>query len=108
LIDDLRSRFLPRFVETAKSRLARARALFDEGEADALARELHGLAGEARMLDLRSIVEEASRGEMAARAWSKGTWDGARAACAAFLDGLSKALARPSVSPEKSSEGTPP
>jgi HPt (histidine-containing phosphotransfer) domain-containing protein len=104
LIEDLRIRFLPRFVETTRGRLARARSLFEHGDAPTLAHELHALAGEAMMLDLRAIAENARRGESAARAWStspKGearpasqleSADDLRATCASCLETMGEAL----------------
>ena len=96
-MDELRDRFLLRFLETTKGRLTRARSLFEGDDAQALARELHALAGEAKMLDLYAIAEDAHRGEIAARAWSDGAGDGPRAACASCLDTVGEAVA--SLSP---------
>jgi HPt (histidine-containing phosphotransfer) domain-containing protein len=106
-MEDLRARFLPRFVEAAKGRLARARSLLEIDDAKALARELHALAGEARMLGLFGIAQDASRGEVLARAWSDGRADDPRAACASCLDAVGHAVA--SLSPPDSHRaGGPP
>jgi HPt (histidine-containing phosphotransfer) domain-containing protein len=90
---ELQSQFLERFLERTKGRLTRARSLLDVDDATALAHELHALAGEAKMLDLFAIADLASRGEVAARAWSDGADDGPRATCATCLDTVGKAVA---------------
>jgi HPt (histidine-containing phosphotransfer) domain-containing protein len=95
VIEDLRSRFLPRFMESSRGRLERARVLFAGGDASKLAHELHALAGEATMLDLFSIAEGARRGESAAIAWSRGaegSSEAPRAVCADCLETVAQAL----------------
>jgi HPt (histidine-containing phosphotransfer) domain-containing protein len=70
MIESLRSRFLSRFLESARQRLDRARALEAGGEEGALgnvADELHGLGGEASMLELTEISRIARSCEKAAR-----------------------------------------
>jgi len=114
LIDDLRSRFMPRFVEASRGRLERARVLFAGGDAPMLAHELHALAGEAMMLDLHAIADNARRGESAAIAWSKGRESGGgsseapRAVCADSLESVGRALALLSnVGPTPGRAGAP-
>ncbi len=92
MIGELQERFLPRFLETAKSRLARARALLAESDAPSLARELHALAGEAKMLDLHAITEAVCRAEASTRTWSDGPGDDPKAACCESLDAVGAAL----------------
>jgi CheY-like chemotaxis protein len=104
LSDDLQARFLPRFLLTARSRLGRARSLLDGGDATALADELHALAGEAKMLDLRTVAEDAIQGEAAARAWSNGA-DGSRATSASRLEALSAAVASLASAPRRRPSG---
>jgi HPt (histidine-containing phosphotransfer) domain-containing protein len=106
LIEELRTRFLPRFVETSQGRLARARALFERGDAPTLAEELHALAGEAMMLDLGAIADNARRGESAARVWSSSdasqsgqSSERERATCASCLAKVGEAVAALSQSP---------
>ena len=108
MTDDLKARFLPRFLETAKGRLARARSLIDGGGASDLAAELHALVGEAKMLDLHRIAEEAGRGEVAARAWSNGGGQGSRAACSSSVEALLTAVASLSSPPAKGPQAGPP
>jgi HPt (histidine-containing phosphotransfer) domain-containing protein len=111
VIEDLRNRFMPRFVEASRGRLERARALFAGGDAPTLAHELHALAGEAMMLDLHTIAENARRGESAAIAWSKGTngsSEAPRATCADCLDNVAHALvALTSTGPATGRAGAP-
>jgi HPt (histidine-containing phosphotransfer) domain-containing protein len=107
LIEDLRTRFLPRFVQTSQGRLARARALFERGDAPTLAEELHALAGEAMMLDLGAIADNARRGESAARVWSSSnesspsnhSSERERATCASCLAKVGEAVAALSENP---------
>ena len=101
MIEDLRRRFLPRFVETSRERLARAHSLFEGGDAPTLAHELHALAGEAMMLDLGAVADHARLAEVAARAWSKASEDSggcSRAACAHCLEIVGQALHALSIS----------
>src|ERR1019366_7023196 len=74
------------------------------GDATALADELHALAGEAKMLDLRRVAEDAIQGEAAARAWSNGA-DGSRAASASRLEALSAAVASLASAPRRRPSG---
>lgn len=70
MIESLRSRFLGRFIESARQRLDRALELEAGGEKSALggvANELHGLGGEASMLELSEISGLARLCEKAAR-----------------------------------------
>jgi HPt (histidine-containing phosphotransfer) domain-containing protein len=106
-MEDLRASFLPRFVEAAKSRLARARSLLEMDDAKTLARELHALAGEAKMLGLFGIAEDASRGEVLARAWSEGGGEDSRAACASCLDAVGHGMVLLSP-PDSHPAGGPP
>ena len=89
MIEDLRKRFLPRFVQGGRERVRRAlRAC--EGERCSLASaitELHALAGEAALLELHVIAELARAGENAAR--TPGAQGGA---CAKALREIDAAL----------------
>jgi HPt (histidine-containing phosphotransfer) domain-containing protein len=109
LIEDLRTRFLPRFLESSRNRLARARALYESADAKALAAELHALAGEAMMLDLGTVADNARRGETAARDWSvsTGSTDASRATCASCLDLVGDAVAALVRNREPASAGNP-
>lgn len=93
MTDNLQARFLPRFLLTARGRLARARSLLGAGDAIALADELLALAGEAKMLDLPRMAEDAIRGEAAARAWSRGGGGALREVSATCLEAVTAAVA---------------
>lgn len=65
-MDDLLASFVPRFKEIASTRLARSIELAtrgEEGDAAAIARDMHAVAGEAGLLGLTSIVPLARAGE---------------------------------------------
>lgn len=89
--EELRARFLPRFIETARSRLSRAHEqLASQQGPHGVQGELHALAGEASLLGLFNIAELARRGEHAARSWAAGTSDEAMDSCTAALQSLSR------------------
>lgn len=70
MIEGLRERFLPRFIDSARRKIDRASALEALGAEGALndaASEMHGLAGEASMLELSEIGLLARSCEAAAR-----------------------------------------
>jgi HPt (histidine-containing phosphotransfer) domain-containing protein len=70
VIEALRERFLDRLIESARRRLEHARALEEAGDdrsLDGVANELHGLGGEASMLELTEIALMARSCEAAAR-----------------------------------------
>jgi len=92
LIDAMRSRFLGRFLEVSSGRLVRARALLESGDPTSLAHELHALSGEARMLELHDVADDAGRGERAARHWASGAADEGRPECARALATLADAV----------------
>ncbi len=84
MIEGLRARFLGRFVESARRRLDHARSLEEgagEGALGGIAHELHGLAGEASMLELSELGGMARACERAAR-------EGDREAVRRGLEGL--------------------
>jgi HPt (histidine-containing phosphotransfer) domain-containing protein len=68
MIDDIRARFLPRFAQAAKGRIERARALVASAEWSGIASELHALAGEAALLEVRDVAGLARQVESLARA----------------------------------------
>jgi HPt (histidine-containing phosphotransfer) domain-containing protein len=85
--EGLRVRFLSRFLESARQRLERARELEAVGEEGALgdvANEMHGLGGEAAMLEFSEISRIAQSCERAARG-------GDRDAVRRGLEGLRRA-----------------
>jgi len=69
LIDDIREKFLPRFLASARERLARAARLVAEGDtaAPSIASDLHTIAGEASIMGLHEIAAMARDAERAAR-----------------------------------------
>jgi HPt (histidine-containing phosphotransfer) domain-containing protein len=72
-MDDLAIAFLPRFVSSARGRIARARtSLKSTRTADraAVSHELHALAGEAAVLELVELADLARAAEAIARRWS--------------------------------------
>jgi len=69
-MDDLNAKFLPQFLQLARSRLAaalQAAAARDHLAATTTARNLHTLAGEAGLLGLHDVVPLAREGEQKAR-----------------------------------------
>jgi HPt (histidine-containing phosphotransfer) domain-containing protein len=65
-MEDLRARFLARFIESGHERSRRATAACAQ-RLDLAAGELHALAGEAALLGFAEIDALARRGERAAR-----------------------------------------
>jgi len=66
-MDDLLTRFLPRFVESARARIRHAAELFAARDFGKLASEMHTLAGEASVLGLTEIGALARNAEQLAR-----------------------------------------
>ena len=59
MIDELIAKFLPRFTELARTRLARALELAEKRDYNAMpavVRELHSIVGEAGLLGLTGLV----------------------------------------------------
>jgi HPt (histidine-containing phosphotransfer) domain-containing protein len=69
LIDEIRAKFLPRFVSTARKRLENAQRLIADGApaAPSIAADLHTIAGEASIMGLHDVAEMAREGERAVR-----------------------------------------
>jgi HPt (histidine-containing phosphotransfer) domain-containing protein len=65
VIDDIRNKFLPRFVTTARARLEKASQLIANGAtaAPTIAADLHTIAGEASIMGLHDVAEMAREGE---------------------------------------------
>ncbi|HEX8110490.1 MAG TPA: Hpt domain-containing protein [Kofleriaceae bacterium] len=69
-MDDLSAKFLPQFLELARSRVAtaiQAAVARDHLAAPTIARNLHTLAGEAGLLGLHDVVPLAREGEHKAK-----------------------------------------
>ncbi|MDB4969331.1 MAG: hypothetical protein JWN44_5020 [Myxococcales bacterium] len=69
MIDDIRAKFLPRFVASARERLERASKLIADGAnaAPSIAADLHTIAGEASIMGLHDVATMARDGERALR-----------------------------------------
>lgn len=92
MIDELRARFRTRFIDTARGRVRRALALIGEADgARELMTELHSLAGEAALLGLAEISEEARSGELAAKQWAEGD-AAAKLRCVRAVRAVSRAV----------------
>ena len=89
----IRHRFLPRFVKLAAERIDRCLALAERGDWNAITTELHALAGEAALLELRPIADLAREGERIARKTES------QGECASILQALGKQIA--ACSPEE-------
>ncbi len=93
MIADLRERFLPRFIQTARQRVAKARGALDSAQGMAVAvTEFHALAGEAAILELFDIATLARQGEKAARGASSRGPGEARAECDRVLGQVETAV----------------
>jgi len=69
-MDDLHAKFMPQFLELARSRVAaalKAATARDHVAATTTARNLHTLAGEAGLLGLHDVVPLARDGEQKAK-----------------------------------------
>lgn len=69
-MDDLHAKFMPQFLELARSRVAaalKAATARDHLAATTTARNLHTLAGEAGLLGLHDVVPLAREGEQKAK-----------------------------------------
>jgi HPt (histidine-containing phosphotransfer) domain-containing protein len=107
-MEDLQAAFLPRFLEAARGRVARALAAAGDTERDGTAttlRDLHSLAGEAGLLGLTSVLALARAGEEKARALVAARNDETVAALRGALDDLSRAL--DDLDPQHPKERTP-
>ena len=93
-MEHLRARFLPRFLETARQRLERARVLSAprSREPNKLAMELHALAGEAAMLELGELAQLARTAEAFVTGMAAGEAD-AEASFQQSLESLAEAVA---------------
>lgn len=95
-MDDLRAAFLPRFAALAERRVASAFVVAsgrDHGAAEATARELHSLAGEAGLLGFAALVPLARACEEKVRAMGALRTGEAADAFALALQALADAIA---------------
>lgn len=94
-MDDLHAAFLPRFLEAARGRLAKALAAAKDpssGASTATLRDLHSLAGEAGLLGLSSVLARARDCEDKARRLAAARNDDTLADLVGALEELAKAL----------------
>ncbi len=94
-MEELWHRFRDRFLESSESRLNRARAIIASGDPanDALASELHALAGEASVLGVETMARMAREAERAAKSWGMAASDAERTrACQTAIENLDVAL----------------
>jgi HPt (histidine-containing phosphotransfer) domain-containing protein len=94
---ELWQRFRERFLHSTETRLLRARAIIASGDPanDALASELHALAGEASVLGVEGIAKMARAAEDVAKSWGAAAGDVERTqACRVAIDDLDDALRR--------------
>jgi HPt (histidine-containing phosphotransfer) domain-containing protein len=92
---ELWEQFRERFIQSSEVRLIRARAIVAGGDPanDALASELHALAGEASVLGVEGLAKMARAAERAAKSWGAASADAEKArVCASALDELDAAL----------------
>ena len=110
MIDEMRARFGPRFLETARGRIRRSLELLGKPkETAALITELHSLAGEAAMLGLETLSDTARNGENHAKEWDKGSTT-AKLYCARSVRSLSQQIEEfaASIEPGAGSNSRPP
>jgi hypothetical protein len=94
MIDELRARFLRKFLDAATVRVSRGLEAAEHGEAALAWGQLHALAGEAAILGLRDLAEAAREGSVAARRWMDEGEAGARAECEQALRTLRAGVAQ--------------
>jgi CheY-like chemotaxis protein len=101
--DDVRARFLPRFVAVGGERCARALAAITGGAgAPAVAKsELHTLAGEAGILGLRELADRAVGGERECATWAERGEVAARARAAIAVRELAAAIRKLAPPPRR-------
>jgi HPt (histidine-containing phosphotransfer) domain-containing protein len=92
VIDKLQSRFLPRFLASARQRLAAGHAMLEKDNATGAFAECHALAGEAAILGLVEIADAARGAERAAKEWREREDLAARTTCATSLDAVAGLL----------------
>jgi HPt (histidine-containing phosphotransfer) domain-containing protein len=94
MIEKLRARYMPRFLDAARLRLSRAWEHLEHERLGGVASELHGLAGDAAMLELAEVADAARDGEIAARSYGDVADGDALATCATALERVSRELER--------------
>ena len=84
MMEEIRAKFLPRFVSSARQRLERASKLISDGAnaAPSIATDLHTIAGEASIMGLHEVAAMARDTERAVR--SVGGLDDASITAALF------------------------
>jgi HPt (histidine-containing phosphotransfer) domain-containing protein len=88
MLDELRERFKQRFLDTARARIARTRTA--DGDMGSAASEMHGLAGEAALLEYVECARLARAAEAHARAGEGRKCKEAIDALATAVEGLTE------------------
>ncbi len=92
MIEELREKFLGRFLEGAAGRLSRARVGLEEGDRKTVSHEMHALAGEAALLELDDVARRAREAEQLSRRWLKSNDDAEAASFRVALEGVDQAV----------------
>jgi HPt (histidine-containing phosphotransfer) domain-containing protein len=95
--DEIRARFLGKFLESARGRIGRALEAIARDDARGTWTELHALAGEAAILGLPEISEQARAAGASAKRWMADA-QSEREACEGSLRQIEQAVARLSAS----------
>src|SRR4051794_15444109 len=83
-LDAIRAKLLPKFVASARDRVARARAAITDNLPSRVRDEMHAITGDANMLNQHEVAELARQSSAHAKAWESGDVV-ARDACDASL-----------------------
>jgi len=85
---------MPRFLEAARLRISRGREHLEAKRLGPVASELHMLAGDAAILELREVADAARAGEVAARSFGQTADQDSLDACASALERIARELDR--------------
>jgi HPt (histidine-containing phosphotransfer) domain-containing protein len=96
--DEIRARFLGKFLDSARARVCRALDAIARDDARAAWCELHALAGEAAILGLPEISEQARTAGASAKRWMADV-SSEREACEGCLRRIELAVAQLDANP---------
>jgi HPt (histidine-containing phosphotransfer) domain-containing protein len=102
MFQELRSRFLPKFIQSGRERVRRALEACAADRLDLVTAEVHALSGEAALLEFREIVQLARTAESAARGGAAGASATIEAALRDIRTAINALGARPSSIPPSS------
>jgi HPt (histidine-containing phosphotransfer) domain-containing protein len=102
MFQELRSRFLPKFIQSGRERVRRALEACAAGRFELVAAEVHALSGEAALLELREIVLLARTAESQARGGTAGASAAIEAALRDIRTAINALGTRPSSIPPSS------